>query len=144
MSNITLNAKQRRRANNILQRLSADNVIEPKDIVEQWDKEPDYDDLNTEKPVFDMELQSEQKYVPVSDIIGTGAGDVDRLEKRRLKKVLELLIDGEFEQENKRPPKIEQIGGDYYVAVDGVHRTLAFKAIGLEEIYAEVIEIPVK
>jgi hypothetical protein len=143
MTAITLNAKQRRRAKELLQRLSNNDVTEPKDIVEQWEQEPDYDELNTDKPILDMDLQREQKYIPVSDIIGTGAGPADRLEQARLKAVLELLIDGEFKQECKRPPKIEGICGDYYVAVDGVHRTLAFKAIGLEEIFAEVIEIPV-
>jgi len=143
MTTITLNAKQRRRAKDILQRLSNEDITEPKDIIEQWEQQPDYDNLNTDKPVFDMDLQKEWKYVSVSDIIGTGAGAADRLEQERLKIILELLIGGEFEKEYERSPKIEGIGGDYYVAVDGVHRTLAFKAIGLEEIYARVIEIPV-
>lgn len=143
MTTIILNAKQRRRATELLQRLSNDDVTEPKDIVEQWEQKPDYDDLNTNKPVLDMDLQRKQKYVPVSDIIGTGAGAADRLEQALLKAVLELLIDGDFKEEYKRPPKVEGIGGHYYVSVDGVHRTLAFKAIGLEEMYAEVIEIPV-
>jgi hypothetical protein len=143
MTTITLNTKQQRRAEDILQRLSNEDVTEPKDIIKQWDQQPSYDDLNTNKPVFDMDLQKEWKYVSVSDIIGTGAGAANRLEQERLKDILELLIEGEFEKEYEHPPKLEGIGGDYYVAVDGVHRTLAFKAIGLEEIYAGVIEIPV-
>lgn len=143
MTTVTLNVEQRRRAKAILQRLSGKNLTEPRDIIGQWKQQPDYNKLNTDKPVFEMDFQKKRKYVPVSDIIGTGAGSVDRLEQDRLKKVIELLIENKFEKEHERPPKLEQVGSDYYVAVDGVHRTLAFKFIGIEKIYADVIEIPV-
>lgn len=143
MSTITLNGDQRKRANDILQRLSRGEIVEPMDIVEQWEIMPNYDDLDTDKPVLDMNLQRERKYISVSNIIGTGTGAEDRLEQSRLKNAVELLVEGKFKEESERPPKIEGISGDYYVAVDGVHRSLAFKAIGTDEMYAEVVEIPV-
>jgi hypothetical protein len=144
MDTLTLTKNQRRRAKTVLQRLSEGEIEKPTDIVERWEPMPDYEELDTEEHVFDMDTSIEQKYVSVSDIIGTGTGGVDYLQQERLKQILELLMAGEFKRESERPPKFEGVDGNYYVAVDGVHRTLAFKAIGLEKMYVEVIEIPVE
>jgi hypothetical protein len=144
MDTLTLTKNQRKRAKTILQRLSEGEIEKPTDFVERWELMPDYEELDTEEHVFDMDTSIEQKYVSVSKIIGTGTGGVDYLQEERLKQVLELLLVGDYKREPERPPKLEGIDGNYYVAVDGVHRTLAFKAIGLDEMYVAVNEIPVK
>lgn len=144
MTAICLTQEQRERAEKILRQLSNGEVEEPADIIERWEPMPDYDELDTEEHVFDIDTSIETKYVAVSDIIGTGTGGTDYLRTDRLKRVIELLLNGEFNCEPERPPKLEGVDGDYYVAVDGVHRTLAFKAIGLDEMYVEVIELPIE
>ena len=77
MTTISLTQEQRKRAKVILRRLSEGEVEEPTDIVEGWEPMPEYDELDTEEHVFDMDTEIEQKYVPISNIIGTGTGGTD-------------------------------------------------------------------
>jgi len=39
---------------------------------------------------------------------------------------------------------VAQIGSDYYVGSNGNHRTIVSKAVGVDEIFAEVTVIPVQ
>lgn len=78
--------------------------------------------------------------IPVSAIDGTSSSSVT-IKEHRLRKMLNWLLRGEFQKRPERPPKLEKFCEKYYVSVDGHHRVIAFKWIGIDEIFAEYVGV---
>lgn len=127
---ITLTTAQRQNAQDLLTQLTDDT--EPWDLVDEWRERP-----NT---LNHTHTELGQQYFPVEQIVGTEDHNVTRLVTDRLREIIDILLNNEFEKEHRFPPVLSKIDGEYYVSNDGNHRTLAFKYIGIEEIYAEVIQ----
>lgn len=120
----------------MLEQIKNGEVSHPRDIVDEWKPQP-------ETSVADQK-ESTYEYVSLSDVIGTSSGNIDRLEPRRLRRILTSIyfrgfdIDGENSVVGGGRPRYILIDDEFYVHGDGVHRTLACKALGIEEIYAFV------
>lgn len=128
MSELTLDAEQRKRAEDLLQKVRSGEATEPKDVVDEWKPQP--------RIVTSGE--SILKWVSLSDVVGTDPDLTDEFMNGRLTFALELLLNGEFQPKYSSPPHYIEIDGEFYVGNDGNHRTLACKAVGVEEIYARV------
>lgn len=64
----------------------------------------------------------------------------ERLEGPRAVKILTKLLDGDWELKGtKFPPVVVEIDGEYYVATDGLHRSMVHKYLGLD-LYVELHE----
>jgi len=126
---ITLSDSQTVKAEQLLEMLDED--IHPSDIVSEWNPTPSRTNLEW--------TNIGGEYIPVTEIIGTEKHNIDRLEPKRMKNIVELLLNGEFNREHHLAPVLCKIDGDYYVDSDGNHRVLAHKFIGIEEIYADVV-----
>lgn len=129
MSGLTLDAEQRERARDILERVENDEATEPKDLVNEW------------KPCPRMAISGEatEKWVSLSDVVGTDPDLTDSFMKGRIEYVLRLLLENEFQPKYTfDPPHYIEIDGEFYVGNDGNHRTIVCKAVGVERIYARV------
>lgn len=126
---ISLTEQQRKRAFEMLNKL--DSTSKPKDFVSEWKATPDrigreWDDLG-------------ERYVQVDEIVGTEPQNVERLEPKRLIDIIKKLTRGKFVKEHRYPPALCEVNGEYFVDADGNHRVLAFKYIGINRIYGEVL-----
>lgn len=126
---ISLTDEQTHKARELLEVLDEETV--PKDLLSTWTERPEtigceYEELGGQ-------------YVSTEKIIGTEDHNVDRLVTDRLREIIDILIEGSFEKEHRFPPVLSLIDGNYYVSNDGNHRTIAFKYLGIDEIYAEVV-----
>jgi len=144
---IELDEQQRTKAEELLAQLDEGEIEKPEDIVEDWRSARelyDYDEL-VRSLIDDETIETERKtgYIPVSKIAGTTHSNAEIMD-RRLRKALIRLLDGEFQVEHERPPKLEKFDDRYYVSVDGHHRVTAFKALEIEEMYIEYIEMPLE
>jgi len=144
---IELDNGQRKKAEQLLSRLDKGLIEKPEDIVDDWISVRelyDYNDL-VSSLIDDETIETERKaeYIPISEIAGTTHRNAEVMD-HRLRNALIRLLDGEFQVEHERPPKLEKFDDRYYVSVDGHHRVTAFKALGLEEMYVEYIEMPLE
>lgn len=146
METISLTEKQRERAQNILEQIDDKEINHPEDLVNTWEPKPDDEEINemSEVNIFERRLSQDKRYVPTSNIVGNNKYSIDYIQPRRIKKITNWLLDGEFERKNFAPPTLESIGENYYIYTDGTHRVLTFKSIGIEEIYAKVTDIPME
>lgn len=126
---ISLTSEQRERANEMLEQL--DGESEPQDFVDEWRVAPNRVGMEWKEEAY--------QYVPTGMIVGTEGHNVERLVPGRLRSVVEKLLAGKFEKEPRFPPALCWVDGEYFVDADGNHRVIAFKYIGIEEVYAEVI-----
>lgn len=142
---ISLSKAQRKTAERILERVSEGCVDRPEDLVNEWksvDEDFDYQKITTH--VFenvDGEIPRKRDFISVSKIAGTTHSDPNIMQ-HRMENVLNLLISGEYQKQPEHPPKLEKIGDEYYVSVDGHHRVMAFKSLRLDEIYVKYIDTP--
>lgn len=127
---LSLTEAQERRAEELLEMLYSE--ITPAEVVDEWRAAPNRVGMEWE------ELGCE--YVRVEDIVGTEGHNVERLDAGRMRQVVKMLVGGEFEVESRFPPVLCKVDGEYFVDADGNHRVLAHKYIGIDEIYAEVVE----
>jgi len=142
-----LSDEQKGRAEDLLERVENGDASHPTDLLDNWEPCPTWSELDamSNGSVFDdaNELKKEEKWVPLSNVVGTDAKLTDRFEEDRIKKVLKWMLAGEFQPKHSDRPQYIEIGGDYYVGSDGNHRTIVSKAVGIDEIFAEVTIIPV-
>jgi len=141
---VELDESQRSKAVDLLQQLEQGLIEKPEDVVGDWKYLSDHLDYSQLKIVEEhdlgCELDRQRERIRVSKIAGTTHSGVKVMEQR-LEKILELLLAGDFRVETESPPKLEKFEGEYYVSVDGHHRVLAFKALELEELFVEYIEV---
>lgn len=131
---ISLTSGQEERAEELLEMLYTD--ITPDEVVDEWRAAPS-------RVGMEGEVLGEH-CVLVADIVGTEGHNVERLDAGRMRRVVEMLVQGEFELEHHFPPVLCKVNGEYFVDADGNHRVLAHKYIGIDEIYAEVVEYTVE
>jgi len=139
---VSLTARQREKATELLDQVTNGEIEVPGDIVDDWEyyeKDYDYEEL-LEQP--EEEFTRQRAHAPVSDIGGTTHDKIEMMDGG-LERALCLLRSGEYKVEPRRPPKLEKLGDKYYVSVDGHHRVTAFKALGLETMYIEYVDVPI-
>ena len=108
-----------------------DADLHPEDLVDEWDTwAPNYE--------YDHVTEGQERMVPVDKIVGTDPINEDRLVERRLVKIVNTLVAGEWEPRYDPVKLARHPNGDYYVTSDGNHRVLAHKFLGYDEIYATV------
>lgn len=142
---VELNAAQRQRAQAILTRLDRGEVKHPLHVLDAWKSVQETTDYWGNQPGPGADYSRERRYVPVAEIAGTIHQDVtdpDTFVPRRLRKVLTWLLNGEFESEHQNPPILEKVQGEYYVSSNGNHRTIAFIALDIDRLFADLIEGP--
>lgn len=110
--------------------LEADEDIVPTDLVDEW---------AAWRPPREMEYgESETRMVDVDRIVGTDPMNVDRLVERRLVRIVNTMVEGNWKPRYNRVVLARHPDGDYYVTADGNHRVLVHKFVGIDRIYAEV------
>ena len=148
MSTLTLSDEQKKRAEDILKRVENGDASHPMDILDDWEPCPTWSEMDAmcNGRVLDEanELEREEKWVSISNVVGTDAELTDRFEEDRIEKILKWMLAGEFQPKHSDRPNYLEIGGNYYVGSDGNHRTIVSKALGVDEIFAEVTVIPVQ
>lgn len=127
---MSLDEQQEAKLEELLRDLHSD--MKPLDLVDEWRAAPNRVGLEWEERGYE--------YVSVDSIVGTEGHNVERLDAGRLRRVLEMLREGQFEKEHRFPPVLCKVGSEYFVDADGNHRVLAHKYLGLEKVYAEVVE----
>lgn len=138
MDTVSLSEVQRARAKNIKKRLSENEIRSPTDVVDDW-QPPNYSINWSQKESLFPQYEG---FISTSKIKGTLEDSINRLNTNRLENILELMLNGEFEKQNKYPPDLQKRGEYYYVAEDGHHRCMAAKAVGLDQLYAEYEVVP--
>jgi hypothetical protein len=142
MSNVTLNSKQAARATKLKQELNSGRVSQPQDInrVRPWTKITFSQMQSQTSEDLTQSGNSEKvtEFVDPDNIIGVDGDTEHRLENSRLIKVLSWMLDGNFDNRSSDRPQYIKFQGDYYVSTDGVHRSMACKAVGVEAIQADV------
>jgi len=143
---VELNEDQRDRALVILDLLDAGEISYTDEIIEDWEYnmgDVEYSNLEPVKDYFhDGEVHPHREFIPVSEIAGT-THSRSEFKEHRLRRSLDWLINGEFELKHKRPPKLEKYREKYYVSIDGHHRVIAFKSVGIEEMFVEYLEVEI-
>lgn len=150
MGTIELTATQRGRAEQLKDRLDSGEVSKPQDInrVRPWGH-TSMKEMNEKRPyeVYEPEnVEEVNRPIDPDNIIGVCGSpnpnehnpQVERLEKRRLHRTLDRLMAGEFDVRHSDPPQYVEFNGDLYVGADGTHRSIACKAINIDEIWADV------
>lgn len=128
---LTLSEKQEEKARKIIKTIDLES--EPSDFISLWEPTPEKRQ--------ELEWKDEgTRYVRVDNIVGTEPFNTNRLVPGRLEDILRKMIEGKFEKEHSLPPVLSKVDGKYYVDADGNHRVLAHKMLGIEKIYAEIIE----
>lgn len=128
---ITLTDEQRRRAEKALEALKRGGISEPNDLVD-WKGGP----IGLEEKAMALtdDYFGEGRYVWISgeDITGASREGLSYFKNGKLQRKLEWLLAGTFEIDHYRPPQYASINGDLYVTTDGLHRSIAFKAAGID------------
>ena len=104
--------------------------VTPSDITDQWAgwcADGSYDHVGVETEL-----------VPVENIVGTAPQNTDRLDEKRLVKIVNKILNEDWEVKQDTIVLEQHPGGDYYVSSDGNHRVLAHKLLEIGQIYAEV------
>lgn len=112
----------------------AQNCRTPLKFVDNWYA------LSEQTVEWNEDRGEKMKEVPVDKIVGTCPQNIHRFQPYRFQKVLKKLAMGEWREEVGKPeaPHFKQVGDFYYIGSDGTHRALAFKALGIEKLYARV------
>jgi hypothetical protein len=132
MHTIEVNEKQKKQIRRVVDTLAEDADVVPQDFVDNWEPKP----LVSNREIVGHTTTD----VRVDKIVGTTKQNINRLVNKRLFNVLRKIHDGEYTYmpPHDEPPHLEKIDGSFYVSNDGIHRVLAHKILGLDEIYAEV------
>lgn len=125
------------RASRLIKIIEEDSGIDcPTDVpgLDEWRTEP-------EDGEWREGSKARERMVNPEKIVGTDGINVDRFLPNRLLKALRLIGNEEYHQKPEYPPNLNYYPekDEYYVGADGNHRAIAFKALGLDEIYAEVV-----
>lgn len=134
---LSLSEAQETRARELLNKAIDGELDSPKDVVDTWEEPESSISANQRQEEYHLH----REFVPPKKIGGSTYAS-DRLNVTRLAKVLEAMITGEYEVETYAPPLLQKRGEYFYVNGDGHHRSMAAKAIGLEELYAEYMVVP--
>lgn len=105
--------------------------LTPTDLLDSWESwapEPHHTPVETEVTQF----------VPTTKIHGTAPQNQDRLVEKRLVNIINKLLSGQWNPKQDPVSLNQTPHGDYYVAADGIHRTIAHKYLNYDHIYAEV------
>lgn len=143
---LELTDAQRKRAEVALEVIRRKEIPQIQDFVDKWRTYPRKSVLHEiaeGKPYEDREQRKE--WVAVEDIRGSDRGpthDVYRI-KPHFTQLLEGRFRPRYEVEGTSLPRYVEIAGDLYVGIDGNHRSIACKAVGVDEIFAQVTPIPV-
>jgi hypothetical protein len=141
---VQLSEDQRERATKILDLLNEQKISYTDEIVEDWEynmRGIEYSNLKPAKNYFyNGEVHPDREFIPVSKIAGT-THSRSEFKQHRLRRVLNWLIDGEFQVRDERPPTLEKYSDSYWVSMDGHHRVIAFKSIGIEEMFVRYMEV---
>lgn len=133
---ISLTDAQRARAREALEALDEGSVSTPSDLVD-WRGGPI--NLETNAMALTDDYRGESRYVWISgeDITGT-TRPTDYFKTFKLCRILEWLLEGIVEVAHRRPPQLASINGDLYVGADGLHRSLAYKIVGVDRVRVRV------
>lgn len=137
---ITLTEEQNQRARAALRAVQEDVATNPHDLLDEWKAAPGWRIIRTMSEDDEVPTRSAEKWVPVSNIIGLDRDLLDDFMDSRMERALRLLAEGQFQPRygGRNRPVYREICGDFYVTVDGSHRSMACKTVGVDEIYAEV------
>lgn len=127
---LKLNNKEKERARELLERLERGQIDSPKDFLTDWEE------IKFKKP---EEPEEVKRFVGLDKI--KGSPDSERLVPKRLRKKLQdLLNDDWIRHENFDGPHLTKKPGEdvYCIGIDGHHRVMAFKALGIGKIWARV------
>lgn len=112
-------------------KIEQDEPIHPSEIATRWDK------WNADGTY--RLSDTKHKMVAVDDIVGTSPQNADRLNKTRLIKVLNKIIEDNWEPRQDAISLEQHPNGELYVGADGNHRVLAHKLLNIDQIYAEIL-----
>lgn len=147
-SGITLTNSQRERAEDALERVRSEDATHPSDLVDTWRGAPTPYHLsklsaNLESDSEFPETRTTYGWISPSNIVGTDHELTGRFVKGRMESAFERLIDGRYQPDyirNNAMPHYDEIDGDLYVGVDGNHRSIACKTVGIGSMYARITE----
>jgi hypothetical protein len=111
-------------------RVEKDEPIHPSEITNRWDG------WNADGTYSLSETK--HRMVIVDDIVGTAPHNVDRLNKTRLIKVLNKIIENNWKPKQDAVSLEQHPNGKLYVGADGNHRVLAHKLLNIDQIYAKI------
>ena len=141
------------RAEEILKKLEANSIQSPKAILPNWRAAMSWEqfDHQAEYDVYEESSENQiKKWVATSNIVGPLGDSSDRdtelptraddLKPDRLEKILLWIIEGDFEidYDEYDLPHFVEFDEKFYVTKDGRHRSIACKAVGIEEIWGRV------
>lgn len=118
--------EEKERTKNLLNRLKSGEIESPSDFLDDWKK------LEFSRPDEPQEIE---ECVDTDKI--KGASHPERLSKNRLEKVLNILLNDNWivNQSLEYPHVVKKPDEEvFHVGVDGHHRVMAFKAVGLDRI----------
>lgn len=127
---VTLSESQQQKATELVSIVESKNAVVPADLLNRWEPAPE-----TQR----TDWSTETRWVSPDNIIGTVPMNVDRFVSARALKHLERLQSGEFEAQFVFPPSLKQVEGELYVDADGNHRSIIFKFLGIERMWAEIV-----
>lgn len=132
-----------RRAENVIARLedelgamlydaheTRDSGLTPRDFVDDWEEAPQ--EFRRDRSADELGTRA----VSVDEIVGSR--HPDRFIPQRLERVLYKMLHGGWETAHPNPPKLAEVNGAFYVHENGNHRTLAYKALGIDRMHAAV------
>lgn len=141
---VELTDEQQRRARAALRAFEEGVATKPQHLTE-WKAPPSWSELQAMSETDDDEFaESVEKWVPVSNIVGISDDLVDDFMEGRMTGALRLLIDNEFQPHYEDEDLYyREICGDLYVSLNGSHRSIACKTVGIDEVYANVEHVDV-
>lgn len=126
---LTLTPEQRQTAETVLQDLRTDThqELKPTSFVSKWACSPE----NTTG-----EAVTVKTHVSVDRIVG--GGRQNGLIPARVERIFYRMVNGGWDTKHEAPPVLAKIDGEYYVTQDGNHRTIVYKLLGIDSMYADV------
>lgn len=138
---VSLTPQQRRRAQELREKVEDGEVTTAQDILETWEGE------SIDEVLLSNDTETTPTWVSLSRVKGTPPALVDRFVPECILKILDWLLNGKFQpyyQNEGFIPRYIEIGGDIYVHNGGIHRTITCKAVGVEQIYARLTTLRLK
>ena len=136
---VPLTDEQKQRARAALRAVQEGVATTPHDLLDEWVAPPDSYELKSMSDADDEDFSEHtEKWVPVSSIKGIDRDLRDEFMEGRMKSALEMFADERFQPKHTESPYYMEVCGDFYVSMDGSHRSMASKVVGIEEIYANV------
>ena len=142
---LELTNDQRQRARAALRAVEERIATTPQDLINDWKTKPEWSEIRSMSNADDEEFTDvTERWVSVSDISGISRELVGEFMEGRITHALQLLANDEFQPKYSHG-KLHylDICGDLYVTVDGSHRSMACKTVGVNEVYARVEQVDV-